>query len=411
MRSNLIIIVIGLICSCSSIDEKHSQGVKCNYNFNHDYYDCVEYKFLSNNTVEFSLHNMDVMNPPYGSIEVIEADTMFQVNCVVKTNGIRRFYRSEFSFLINLTDTIELQTIMDFAENNYNTVYTSHLSFDCSDDFEVEQISETKILINDFDLNKVFELNFNYKIQNIHDEEIIGVVLEVDSDELQMYVFDKKNDNWFLKHFYDVNDSLFIFNSKLKVDTINYFEDENDFHRLDWEKRFSNVNDSTIKPVMDLLEYRYDEEYPDFGLMDFNKDGYKDLVFEYYASCGTGVKFRVDVYFYDPKLKTYSEDDFSVMNPYYDYDAGILTSHYYGHGGGYAIKYKIENGTIEEIEKYDINITQNEDRYNGVKEVRYVYSKLPFKDTLEWIDSNVIQQIVKLPNEYHYEKMIIVNAD
>jgi len=62
--------------------------------------------------------------------------------------------------------------------------------------------------------------------------------------------------------------------------------------------------------VKELLEFRYDEEYPDFGLLDFNQDGYKDLVFDYYASCGTGVKFRVDVYFIIQKHKNLTKKIF-----------------------------------------------------------------------------------------------------
>jgi len=90
------------------------------------------------------------------------------------------------------------------------------------------------------------------------------------------------------------------------------------------------------------------------------------------------------------------------MNPYYDYESKILTSHYYGHGGGWAVKYKLEKGIFKEIERYCIDI-----RPNGIESdklvVNYLWSKCPFTDTLQWVEQNYF---VELPEEYHYEKIV-----
>lgn len=175
-------------------------------------------------------------------------------------------------------------------------------------------------------------------------------------------------------------------------------------YEFTWSDQLSRINDSTIIPVMELLENRYDEEYPDFALLDWNNDGYDDLFFEYYASAGTGMKFRVDVYEYDTKTKKFLEEDYSFMNPAFYFDRGIITSHYWGNGGGFGEKYKVYNGNIDTIETIEIDIMPY---YPGpIKEVKYIYSQRPFKDSIYVSDT-----IVQLPEEYIYRKIIKTDAN
>ena len=171
-----------------------------------------------------------------------------------------------------------------------------------------------------------------------------------------------------------------------------------------WSDQLSQINDSSIAPVMKLLENRYNDEYPDFALLDWNNDGYKDLFFEYYASTGTGIKFRVDVYEYDLKTGKYMEEYKSFMNPSFHYDQGIITSHYWGHGGGFGVKYKVHNGVIDTLETININIIPYPQ--GSIKEVKYIYSQRPFKDS-----TYVSDTMIQLPPEYTYQKIIITCAN
>lgn len=171
-------------------------------------------------------------------------------------------------------------------------------------------------------------------------------------------------------------------------------------YKFIWSKDFERVNDSTIKPVKKLLKNSYNDVFPDFGLFDFNKDGNRDLVFEYYASSGSGVKHRVDVYMFDQSTKKLIEEPFSIMNPAYYYDSGILTSHYYGNGGGSAIKFQIQKGKIDTLEYIDIDIQNNDKNRNRIK-VDYFYTNYQLKDTFSLTDD-----CVRLPYEYRYEKLI-----
>lgn len=164
--------------------------------------------------------------------------------------------------------------------------------------------------------------------------------------------------------------------------------------------QFKRVNDTTMWGIFELLNYRYEEENPDFALFDWNGDGYDDLFFEYYASSGTGIKFRVDVDIYDPKTEGFKEK-YSFMNPAYFCDSGIITSHYWGNGGGWAEKYSVHDDSIELIENIDIKIFSDQFKIDSVV---YFYTQSPFQDTIRVTDN-----MVQLPPEYTYEKLINID--
>ena len=161
---------------------------------------------------------------------------------------------------------------------------------------------------------------------------------------------------------------------------------------LSWKKYISNINDNLLISELELLE-RYGLIGPDFGLLDWNDDGYKDLFFEYYGPTGTGVKYRIDVHEYNPKTKKYSGNSYSFMNPSFDYERGIITSHYYGLGGGSAFKMDVKNGIKDTVEYIFLNIYAA-DQFDSVV---YYYSQKPFKDTFRYKDNRV-----NLPKEYEY---------
>ncbi len=161
---------------------------------------------------------------------------------------------------------------------------------------------------------------------------------------------------------------------------------------LSWKKHISIINDNRLISELELVE-RYGSIDPDFGLLDWNDDGYKDLFFEYYGPAGTGAKYRVDVHEYNSKTKKYSDQIYSFMNPSFDYERRIITSHYYGLGGGSAFKMEVKNGMKDTVEYISFQIYES-DQFDSVV---YYYSQKPFKDTLRLTDN-----WVNLPNEYTY---------
>jgi hypothetical protein len=160
-----------------------------------------------------------------------------------------------------------------------------------------------------------------------------------------------------------------------------------------WTNKIERENDSTIIGVTHLLEYWYEEDFPNFGLFDWNKDGHLDLFFEYYASCGTGIKFRVDVYLYDETTKQFKEETISFMNPTFYYEQNVITSYYVGHGGGYATKFKVENGNF--IPKEEISIDIN-DYYEDI------FIKYEIEDLEKSTNIKLSDTMMYLPQEYSY---------
>ena len=164
-----------------------------------------------------------------------------------------------------------------------------------------------------------------------------------------------------------------------------------------WSDSISRQNDSTLISNQELLE-RYGSTYADFGLFDWNDDGYSDLFFEYYAEAGTGVKFRVDVYEFNPETGKYKEEDYGYMNPAFYYDRGIITSHYWGNGGGYGAKFQVKNGIIDTLEWIDIDIFAPDRTIDSVVYICKQFENMSI--------TRVTDTMVYLPSEYTYQKMV-----
>lgn len=76
-------------------------------------------------------------------------------------------------------------------------------------------------------------------------------------------------------------------------------------------------------------------------LIDLNRDGFKDLLIEYYGASGTGLKNRISVYLYDNsknKLKPCEALNY-LANPTIYFDKKIVVGYYLGNGGGTATKF------------------------------------------------------------------------
>lgn len=183
-----------------------------------------------------------------------------------------------------------------------------------------------------------------------------------------------------------------------EIDTlphVNYLSTRKKLKPYTFTTEVQRRNDSTIAFPFDFKELapNFLENY---GLLDFNKDGFSDLFLEYYGMSGTGEKNVIDVYFYVPTKRKFSNEPFRLMNPNYFYDQNIITAYYYGLGGGTAFKYRIKNGKLDLVENIDLDIN-NSDGF----EATLKYSQKPFKDTLIFKDN-----MVRLPEEYGYRPII-----
>lgn len=167
-----------------------------------------------------------------------------------------------------------------------------------------------------------------------------------------------------------------------------YVSSRIDLNPIDLKQRIKSINDTLILPF-DLME-KYGSVHVNFGLLDINGDDHLDLIAEYYRTSGSGVKNRVDIFLFDKRLNKLSSEPFALDNPSY-YENDIITSHYYGMGGGSAVKYQIVEKQFIPIEKISINIDQHD---TGII-VDFAYSQKPFDDTVHTSDF-----MVRLPREY-----------
>ena len=150
-------------------------------------------------------------------------------------------------------------------------------------------------------------------------------------------------------------------NKNIEIATINsnlnYITQRDSLNYQSLDKFLTRINDSSIAAPTKIIEY-YEGTGANFALLDFNKDGYIDLFFEYYGASGFGIKNRIDIYLFKPNINQFNETiDLSVMNPSYYIEENIITEHYIGSRNGYAFKYKLYNERIDTLEKININIS------------------------------------------------------
>jgi hypothetical protein len=97
-----------------------------------------------------------------------------------------------------------------------------------------------------------------------------------------------------------------------------------------------------------------------------------------------------------PTENKFSDSCFTLMNPSYFFDKNIITSYYYGLGGGRATKYLLSDGKLLPIENIEIDIESSKEF-----KATFWYSQKPFSDTLKCEDN-----MVRLPEEYEYREII-----
>jgi len=148
----------------------------------------------------------------------------------VRENGVGMIYRYKFNLFIKQNDTIKLQSLFDSFEIYNKEVYPESYFSDVvkyaeESKFEVIIENESTIIINDFSLNKNYTCYFgpSYKIQNVHGENLVGVVLTCD-DKQKMIVFNKsKNNEWVIKSVYNERVEKIV-NKPLSFKIINFID-------------------------------------------------------------------------------------------------------------------------------------------------------------------------------------------
>jgi hypothetical protein len=97
---------------------------------------------------------------------------------------------------------------------------------------------------------------------------------------------------------------------------------------------------------------------PDYDtLIDLTYDGHKDYVIGYYRQSGTGIKNRVNVYFYKTQCKCYilNEQLSNLPNPTFYIKQKRITGFYIGNGGGGGGRLEWLNGKWTTTKEFDVD--------------------------------------------------------
>jgi hypothetical protein len=130
-------------------------------------------------------------------------------------------------------------------------------------------------------------------------------------------------------------------------------------------------------------------------LIDLNRDGYKDLLIEYYGLAGTGLKNRVIVYLYDNSRKNFRHcgQVSNLANPTFFLDKKMVAGYYVANGGGGATKLRWKGLRLDTLEYIEIDVI------NKGSETRFeliVFNYLTKKRTYQALN------MMQLPKEYNY---------
>lgn len=132
-------------------------------------------------------------------------------------------------------------------------------------------------------------------------------------------------------------------------------------------------------------------------LIDLNKDGYIDILVEYYGASGTGLKNRIQVYLYHPSVKKFKECNqlSNLANPTFYFSKKTVAGYYVANGGGYAAKLRWRNYfQLDTMEYINIDAVYDGNKLIGFKLDSYNYAT--GKRKVENLEA------MRLPKEYRY---------
>ena len=142
------------------------------------------------------------------------------------------------------------------------------------------------------------------------------------------------------------------------------------------------------------------DDYPMGGhdtLIDLNRDGYKDILVEYYGMSGTGLKNMVDIYPYDIEKKRFSlSNKICLANPTFYFKTRTIASYYIAYGGGGAMLHHWKGSGIVQDEKIDVEVTNADHPL-----FKYTLINCRTGKTHKWTDS-----MINLPARYRYYEYV-----
>lgn len=97
---------------------------------------------------------------------------------------------------------------------------------------------------------------------------------------------------------------------------------------------------------------------PDYDtLFDLTYDGHKDYIIGYYGKSGTGIKNRVNVYLFHPKINCYILDEqlSDLPNPTFYIKHRKITGFYIGNGGGGGCRLEWINNKWTTTKEFDVD--------------------------------------------------------
>ncbi len=148
------------------------------------------------------------------------------------------------------------------------------------------------------------------------------------------------------------------------------------------------------KAAKEIIDSHPKEAIPTFydTLIDLNGDNIVELLFEYYAPSGTGLKNRIQVYHYDSaQNKFFINNELSALgNPTFYFSEKKIYGYYIANGGGRATQYKWNNNSVKKVEEYYINI-------HGKDSIDVTYSNFIMNTKRKYKSWRV-----ELPEKYKY---------
>ena len=130
-------------------------------------------------------------------------------------------------------------------------------------------------------------------------------------------------------------------------------------------------------------------------LVDLNGDHYKDILIEFYATAGTGLKNGVEVYLYDHvKQKFVACEQLNHLgNPTFYFNKKIVVGYYVGGGGGSATKLRWNGLKLDTLQNFDIDV---------IWAAKSVSFKLVSYNYITRKKSTKVVESMALPKEYNY---------
>jgi hypothetical protein len=174
------------------------------------------------------------------------------------------------------------------------------------------------------------------------------------------------------------------------------------------EKTTDTISNSYIQPIVDttvtakeavkliaILKSKNDIAFNSGmdTLIDLNGDNKRDLLIEFYASAGTGIKNGTAVYLFNENRNQFLSKPIELPNPTFYLKDKTVVSYYVGNGGGYATKFKWNGFKLDTLEYIDINVIG---RNPNLQFKSIIHNYITGKTTERRKDE------MNLPNEYKY---------